>query len=205
MNRWLPHSGIITATILFAAALLCTVSAQKPAAKPDDTALPDGPGKDVIKKSCSQCHDASVILTKPGHTDDDWADILNKMIGRGAILSDDDGDTLMDYLSTNFGPSWKGKPSASPANTGAAPDAGKPASAPEAQPANSAAADPAAVNVNKASAQELQTALGITASEAELIVRHREQFRNYKTWQDVASVPGVTAEKIEQNQKRLTF
>jgi competence protein ComEA len=207
MIKRLSLTGIMAATILIAAPLFSTVSAQTPAAKSDNAALPDGPGKDVIKKSCSQCHDASVILTKPGHTDDDWTDILNKMIGRGAVLSDDDGDTLLQYLSDNFGPSWKGKPSASPATTGTAPDAGKPASAPEAQPANSTASsvDPAAVNVNKATAQELQAALGIAASEADLIVRHRQQFGNYKTWQDVSSVPGVTAEKIKENQNRLTF
>jgi DNA uptake protein ComE-like DNA-binding protein len=38
-----------------------------------------------------------------------------------------------------------------------------------------------------------------------LIVRHREQSGNYKTWEDVSSVPGVSAEKIKENQKRLTF
>jgi competence ComEA-like helix-hairpin-helix protein len=170
------------------------------APKQDDSALPDGPGKEIIKKSCSQCHNASVIVTKPGRTDDDWTDILNKMIGRGAVLSDEDGDTLLDYLSTNFGPSWKGKPSTSPPAAGAAPDSSKSSSAAEAQAANSAP-----VNVNKASAQELATALGLTPDEAESIVKHREQSGNYKTWQDVASVPSVPAEKIKENQKRLTF
>jgi competence protein ComEA len=215
MNKLFSLTGIMMATVLIAAASLGSISAQNPAAKQDDAALPDGPGKQVLKKSCSQCHDASVITTKPGHTDDDWTDILNKMIGRGAVLSDDDGDTLLDYLSTNFGPSWKGKPLASQATAGtasgtapgAAPGDGKPASGPETQAASSAgtSADSVAVNVNKASAQELQAALGISASEAELIVRHREQFGSYKTWEEVSAVPGVTAEKIKQNQKRLIF
>jgi competence protein ComEA len=211
MNRLFSLTGIVAAMILIAAASLSSISAQNPAAKQDDAGLPDGPGKQVLKKSCSQCHDASVIITKPGHTDDDWADILNKMIGRGAVLSDDDGDTLMDYLSTNFGPSWKGRPLAATAAAGAASGAasgdGKPASGSEAQAASSAgaSADSVTVNVNKASAQELEAVLGITASEAELIVRHREQFGSYKTWEDVSTVPGVTAEKVKQNQKRLIF
>jgi competence protein ComEA len=211
MNKLFSLTGIMMATVLIAAASLGSISAQNPAAKQDDAALPDGPGKQVLKKSCSQCHNASVITTKPGHTDDDWTDILNKMIGRGAVLSDEDGDTLLDYLSTNFGPSWKGKPLAESAAAGAASSAasgdGKPASAPEGQPVNAAgaSADSSTVNVNKASAQELEAALGITASEAELIVRHREQFGSYKTWEDVSAVPGVTADKIKQNQKRLIF
>jgi competence ComEA-like helix-hairpin-helix protein len=203
MNKPLSLSALVSALLLFAAASYSLVSAQNPPAKQDDAALPDGPGKEVLKKSCMQCHSASVIITKPGHTDDDWAEILNKMIGRGAVLSDEDGDTLLDYLSTNFGPDWKGKPLASSSTGGAVSGDAKPASTPEAQPANSASS--VVVNVNKASAQELQAALGLTANEADLIVRHRQQFGNYKTWEDVSSVPGVNAAKIKENQKRLTF
>jgi competence protein ComEA len=206
MNRSFSFIGIMSASCVAVAASLCSAAAQSPPDKRDDVALPDGPGKAIIQKSCLQCHTASVIITKPGHTDDEWADILNQMVGRGAVFSDEDGDALMQYLSKNFGPSWKGKPSASP-TAGAVPGAGTTAQPSEAQPANAAGASagPATVNVNKASAQELEAALGITASEAGLIVRHREQDGNYKTWEDVSSVPGVPAETIKKNQKLLTF
>jgi competence ComEA-like helix-hairpin-helix protein len=203
MNRSQSYPGLIAASLVLAATSLCCIVAQSPPTDQADSLLPDGPGKAILKKSCSQCHTASVIITKPGHTDDDWADILNKMIGRGAVLSDEDGDTLMDYLSTNFGPGWKGKPLAPPGSVGAAAAGGNPGPASGTPPAAPAA--DATVNVNKASAQELQAALGVTAGEAELIVKHREQFGNYKTWEDVSSVPGVSAEKIKEIQKRLTF
>jgi competence ComEA-like helix-hairpin-helix protein len=208
MNKPSSSAGLVAVLIVFTAVPFYSAFAQNPPAKQDDdAALPAGPGRDILKKSCSQCHTASVIITKPGHTDDDWADILNKMIGRGAVLSDEDGDTLMDYLSTNFGPDWKGKPIAPPATTGAAADSGRPTPASGAQPASSAGAseNSAQVNVNKASAHEIEAALGTTANEAELLVRHREQFGDYKTWQDVSSVPGVDAGKIRENQKRLAF
>jgi competence ComEA-like helix-hairpin-helix protein len=207
MNRLFTSIGIMSVSIVIAAASFCSVAAQNPPNKRDDAALPDGPGKAIIQKSCSACHTASVITTKPGHTDDEWADILNKMVGRGAVLSDEDGDTLMQYLSTNFGPNWKGVPSAPAATAGAAPSASAIAPPVEAQAASAAGTsnDLASVNVNKASAQELKGAFGLTADEAELIVRHREKYGNYKTWEDVSSVPGVTAEKIKKNQKRLAF
>jgi competence protein ComEA len=207
MNRLLTLIGIMSVSIIVVAASFCSVAAENPPEKQDDAALPDGPGKAIIKKSCSPCHTASVIIKKPGHTEDDWADILNKMVGRGAVLSDEDGDTLMQYLSTNFNPSWKGKPSASPGTAGATPNASTttpPAGAKAASTA-STSTDLASVNVNKASAQELQAALGVSANEADLIVRHRELYGNYKTWEDVSSVPGVTAERIKENQKRLAF
>jgi competence ComEA-like helix-hairpin-helix protein len=185
------------AAIIAVAASFCSVAAQNPPDKKDDPALPDGPGKAIIKKTCSPCHTASVITTKPGRTDDEWEEVLNTMIGRGAVLSDEDGDTLMEYLSTNFGPSWKGKPLVAEATA----ESGKTAPPSEAATANAAAT----INVNKASAQELQAALGITANEAQLIVSYREQKGNFKTWEEVSSVPGVTSDKIKENQKRLTF
>jgi len=185
------------AAIIAVAASFCSVAAQNPPDKKDDVALPDGPGKAIIKKTCSPCHTASVITTKPGRTDDEWEEVLNTMIGRGAVLSDEDGDTLMDYLSTNFGPSWKGKPLVAEATAGS----GKTAASSEAPAGNTAAT----VNVNKASAQELQAALGIPANEAQIIVSYREQKGNFKTWEEVSSVPGITSEKIKENEKRLTF
>lgn len=195
--------AITPAAMLVAAALLCCVAAQNPPNQQDEAALPDGPGKAILKKSCSPCHTASVIITKPGHTDDEWVDILNKMIGRGAVLSDDDGDTLVQYLTTNFGPDWKGKPAASGATSSGdktpPPDKAHDTSAP------SSSAEPATVNVNKASAKDLQSELGLTADEAEKIINHREEYGNYKSVEDLLSVPGVTAEKIKENQKRLTF
>jgi competence ComEA-like helix-hairpin-helix protein len=49
---------------------------------------------------------------------------------------------------------------------------------------------------NKASAQDLESSLGRFKAEAEPIVKYREQNGNFKTWHDVAAVPGVSAAKI---------
>ena len=61
------------------------------------------------------------------------------------------------------------------------------------------------VNVNKASAQDLESSLGLAKAEAEAIVKYREKNGNFKTWHDVAAVPGVSAAEIEGMQKRITF
>ncbi len=168
----------------------------------DNDPWPDGPGKAIVKKSCLSCHAANVIVKKPGRTEDEWADVLSKMVGRGAVISDDDADTLIQYLATNFGPDSKTAPQASsetaPEKTAPLADSGN--------ATHAAASDvPAPVNVNKASAEDLASALGLTRAEAELIVQHRAQHGNFKTWQDVASVSGVPADKIKQNQQRLVF
>lgn len=167
----------------------------------DNYPWPDGQGKAIVKKSCLSCHAANVIVKKPGRTQDEWADVLSKMVGRGAVISDEDADTLIQYLATNFGPDSKNPP---PASSETAPEkAAPPADTDNATHASSDA--PAAVNVNKASAEELASALGLTQTEAELIVRYREQHGDFKSWQDVASVSGVPSDKIKENQKHLTF
>ena len=61
------------------------------------------------------------------------------------------------------------------------------------------------VNVNKASAKELETALAISAREAEAIVRYREQNQAFRTWEDVKKVPGMDPKKIEAGKDRLAF
>jgi competence protein ComEA len=61
------------------------------------------------------------------------------------------------------------------------------------------------VNVNKATAKDLETALELTAKEADQIVHYREEKGNFKSLEDVEKVPGVDAKKIEAKKDRLTF
>ena len=115
---------------------------------------------------------------------------MNQMVSRGADLTDDEIDTVIEYLSKNYGPlDQKTTPST---------DAAAPSSDTAAPPAT----DTTPVNVNKASAQELESSLGLEKPEAEAMVKYREQNGNFKTWHDVAAVPGVSAAKIEGMQKR---
>jgi len=67
--------------------------------------LPDGPGKDVVLKKCTSCHNIRNVIAHRGD-EDDWAQEVSKMIGRGAAnISDDDADAIVNYLAAHFGPS----------------------------------------------------------------------------------------------------
>ena len=61
------------------------------------------------------------------------------------------------------------------------------------------------VNVNTASAKDLETELGVTAAEAEAIVKHRTANGNFKAYADVTKVQGVDAKKLDLVKGRLTF
>jgi len=68
--------------------------------------LPDGPGKEVTGKICTECHDTANIrkLRLPR---DQWSDKMDEMVDRGAKGTDQEMAAVLDYLTQNFGPDSK--------------------------------------------------------------------------------------------------
>ena len=84
-------------------------------------ALPEGKGKDLVQQKCVMCHAANV-WTSQRHTKDQWGAVLDNMTSKGLQASDDELDTMLDYLSQNFAPVSKdAPPPAAPASDPAAP------------------------------------------------------------------------------------
>ena len=71
--------------------------------QPADPPLPNGPGKDIVLRACVKCHNLKVITNKRA-SEDEWAKSVDNMVSRGAVLSDDEVDVVIDYLSQNFKP-----------------------------------------------------------------------------------------------------
>ncbi len=61
------------------------------------------------------------------------------------------------------------------------------------------------VNVNKATAKDLQSALRLTDKQAAAIVHQRDEKGDFKSVADLEKVPGVDAAKIESSKNRLAF
>ena len=64
--------------------------------------LPDGPGKEIFAKVCSQCHGLDVIVTVK-HTKEEWRAVVDTMANYGASAKDEEFDAITDYLAKNFG------------------------------------------------------------------------------------------------------
>ena len=62
---------------------------------------------------------------------------------------------------------------------------------------------PATVNVNKASAKDIEPILG--AKDAAAIVQYRESKGNFKTLDDLKKVPGIDTAKLEAIKQQLEF
>jgi competence protein ComEA len=63
----------------------------------------------------------------------------------------------------------------------------------------------APVNVNQASAVDLESGLRLGRTEAEAIVQYRTEKGKFHSVDDLRSVPGLDFKKIEANKSRLAF
>jgi cytochrome c5 len=64
--------------------------------------LPDGPGKDVLLNTCTQCHDLFRIKANR-RSPEEWEETLGSMLNEGAQLNDEEFARVHLYLSRNFG------------------------------------------------------------------------------------------------------
>jgi cytochrome c5 len=70
-------------------------------------AKPDSPEEKIAKRYiegiCSSCHDAGLIRSTEA-TKQEWLDIVTRMNGLDAGVSQRDVDLLVDYLASHYGP-----------------------------------------------------------------------------------------------------
>ncbi len=79
-------------------------SAPTAAASPaGSAAMPDGAGKAIVQKQCAVCHALTVVTAKHASRKE-WEQVVNQMVSRGADLTDDEIDTVIEYLTKNYGP-----------------------------------------------------------------------------------------------------
>ena len=69
----------------------------------------------------------------------------------------------------------------------------------------SAASNKIKINVNKATAKDLEPALELSTKEAQAIVQYREQNGAFKSLEELKKVPGLDAKKVEAKKERLIF
>ncbi len=61
------------------------------------------------------------------------------------------------------------------------------------------------LNMNKATAIELESGLSLKRSEAALVIEYRAKNGNFKSMEDLKKIPGVAYEKFAAKKDRITF
>jgi hypothetical protein len=70
--------------------------------KPRAPGFPDAPGKETLLARCFQCHSAGMWMD---HRQDrrGWESVLYRMVGRGALWTEDEIKAMADYLGSVYG------------------------------------------------------------------------------------------------------
>lgn len=90
------------------------ITAAPAIAQSNNVNLPDGPGKPIVQRMCTGCHSLSTVTSKHA-TKEQWSNTVQQMVSRGADGTDEEIETVVDYLAKNFPPVKDDKSSTSPA------------------------------------------------------------------------------------------
>jgi mono/diheme cytochrome c family protein len=85
---------------IFAVTVLFGLAA-RPALAADFKMLPEGPGRDVAVRVCSQCHSPEIVAHQ-SLDPQGWKDLVNQMANNGANATDAEFDTIAKYLAASF-------------------------------------------------------------------------------------------------------
>ena len=61
------------------------------------------------------------------------------------------------------------------------------------------------INVNKATAIELESRFGMKRSQAAAFLAHREKLGKFKTFAELRKAPGIDPEKVEAKKSQIIF
>ena len=115
------------------------------------------------------------LVTSQHLSREEWRATIEKMMDKGLDAPEDELEWAFDYLSANYGPKKSGP------------------------------AAEAKLNINKATAAQIASVLGLSASDAHAVIKYREANGQFKNWQDLKKVPGIDLKKLEASKDRLEF
>jgi len=61
------------------------------------------------------------------------------------------------------------------------------------------------VKINEATAQAIAETFDISTEDADRILKRRTEHGPFKSWQEIAAIPGIDAKRVEEQQSNLDF
>jgi mono/diheme cytochrome c family protein len=91
---------LVVAVLTAALATTPRAAGQAPRSSPPDAV--DAAGTKLLTTLCGSCHTRGSILATH-RSKQDWEEVLEWMIDEGAVMSDDEFDQMLGYLSVRYG------------------------------------------------------------------------------------------------------
>jgi len=105
MNKKKGFLSIFIATLALLALIAACGGGQEPAQPPSPPSTPPplAGGAELLQERCTRCHtlDRVMAATK---TQAEWEATVERMRGKGAELTDDEAQILIEYLAETYGP-----------------------------------------------------------------------------------------------------
>lgn len=120
--------------------------------------------EDAFWKVCRDCHEPDRIR-EIRRTRGGWEEIIEKMIEKGAVGSEQDFENVLQYLLANYG----------------------------------------MVNMNQATAEDIALVIGLSKKDAGLIVAYRTEHGKFKSYDELAQVPGLDVKLLEEHRASMMF
>jgi cytochrome c5 len=99
----LNRAAFLLCASLFAASWPVRAQTADAQAKPPPPAQPTDAGKEILTRKCFQCHAAT--MWSPLRQDRKaWEGVLYRMVGRGALWTEDEIKAMADFLARVNGP-----------------------------------------------------------------------------------------------------
>ena len=94
-----------TAALIFCFAVTASLAGAVPPvrAQAPQTPAPVASGKDILQRKCFQCHAATMWSSSRGDRRM-WLGVLYRMVGRGALWTDEEINAMADFLAQTRGP-----------------------------------------------------------------------------------------------------
>ena len=99
---------MIRAAALVLSLALASVSLFAQAPKPAEAPAGVASGKEILQRKCFQCHQAS-MWSSLRQDRKAWEGVLYRMVGRGALWTEDEIRAMADFLGQTRGPAAAAK------------------------------------------------------------------------------------------------
>jgi mono/diheme cytochrome c family protein len=103
-GKKLVLSLVLVGLVILGLVVACGGAQEEPAAPPPTEEPAAGlSGEELLQDRCTQCHTLDRVETA-SMTQDEWQGTVERMIGKGAQLTDAEAQVLVQYLTKNYGP-----------------------------------------------------------------------------------------------------
>jgi cytochrome c-type biogenesis protein CcmH/NrfF len=103
-GKKLVLSTVLVGLVILGLVVACGGAQEEPAAPPpEEETSGELSGEELLQARCAQCHGLDIVESAT-KTQAEWESTVERMIAKGAELTDAEAQILVEYLAETYGP-----------------------------------------------------------------------------------------------------